>query len=96
MFRHARQPSLITAVSDMMEYGAVVEAWFEGGPVAGRSMPIETTVDGQLPMVVVLPQTGVYVGNSDEPAPAAEYRYVLVDDYSADLTYRYDGSTETA
>jgi hypothetical protein len=77
--------------SVIMEDMAVVEAWFEGGPVAGRFMAIETTMDGQPAMVIVLPQTGVYIGSCDEPAPAVEHRHVLVDNRSADLTYRYDG-----
>jgi hypothetical protein len=55
-----------------------VEAWFEGGPVAGRRVPVEVAADGGLPVVVMVPQMGVYVGSSDVPAPSVERRYVLV------------------
>lgn len=78
----------------MMVSVAAVEVWFEGGPIAGRYMPVEVTADGRLPVAVVLPQRGVYVGSNDEPAPAAEHRYVLVEDSSAEMKYRYDGTVE--
>lgn len=71
-----------------------VEAWFEGGPMAGRRLPVEVAADGGLPAVVILPQTGVYVGTGDVPAPAVEHRYVLVANSSLEVIYRYDGSVE--
>jgi hypothetical protein len=48
---------------------AAVEAWFLGGPIDGRLMAVETTVDGNLPEVVRLPQTGMYVGTADVARP---------------------------
>ncbi len=71
-----------------------VEVWFEGGPVAGRYMPVEAAADGRFPAVVVLPQRGVFVGSSDDPAPAVEHRYVLVEDSFTQVTYRYEGYVE--
>lgn len=78
----------------MMVAVAAVEAWFEGGPVAGRRVPVEVAADGGLPPVVMLPQTGVYVGSGDVPAPAVEHRYVLAADASLEVIYRYAGSVE--
>jgi hypothetical protein len=45
----------------MMVDVAVVEVWFEGGPIAGRYMPVEAAA-GRLPAVVMLPQRGVFCG----------------------------------
>ncbi|MFI2651793.1 hypothetical protein [Micromonospora fulviviridis] len=56
-----------------------VEAWFHGGPVDGRLMPVEVAADGSPPAVVKLLQTGSYVGASDVAAPAVEHVYVFVD-----------------
>jgi hypothetical protein len=78
----------------MMVDMAAVEVWFEGGPVAGRYKLVEASADGRLPAVVVLPQRGVYVGSSDDPAPAVEHRYVLVEDSFTEMTYRYEGCVE--
>ena len=41
---------------------AAGEAWFLGGPVDGRLMPVEVAADGSPSAVVKLSQTGVYVG----------------------------------
>jgi hypothetical protein len=78
----------------MMVDVVAVEAWFEGGPVAGQRVLVEVAADGELLTVVMLPQTDIYVGSSDVPAPAVEHRYVLVAGSSLEVTYRYDGSVE--
>jgi hypothetical protein len=50
--------------------------------------------DGRAAAAVVLPQRGVYVASNDEPAPAVEHRYVLVDDASIEMTCRSDATVE--
>jgi len=42
----------------MMVDMAAVEVWFEGGPAAGRCMPVEADADGRLPVVVDLERLG--------------------------------------
>ncbi|MFI6267220.1 hypothetical protein [Micromonospora sp. NPDC051006] len=54
-----------------------IEAWLLGGPADGRITPIEFDASGQLPAMLVLPQTGVYIGADDQPSPAVQHRYVL-------------------
>ncbi|MFG3604853.1 hypothetical protein [Micromonospora chersina] len=56
---------------------AVVEAWFLGGPVDGRLMPVEVTADGSPPTLVKLPQNGFHVGAFDVPVAVVEHVYVL-------------------
>ncbi|MET8349472.1 hypothetical protein [Micromonospora sp. NPDC005206] len=68
---------------------AAVEAWFLGGPVDGRLMPVEVTADGSPPAVVKLPQTGIYVGPSDFPTPTVEQVYVLADRFDDVEVYQY-------
>lgn len=68
---------------------AAVEAWFLGGPVDGRLMPVEVSADGTPPAVVKLPQTGFYVGAGDAAAPAAEHVYVLADRLDDVEVYQY-------
>ncbi|MEV7267792.1 hypothetical protein AB0N38_29945 [Micromonospora aurantiaca] len=68
---------------------AAVEAWFLGGPVDGRLMPVEVSGDGNPPAVVKLPQTGFYVGTSDVPAPAVEHVYVLAERLDDVEVYQY-------
>ncbi|MFR9780803.1 hypothetical protein ACL02O_32790 [Micromonospora sp. MS34] len=68
---------------------AAVEAWFLGGPVDGRLMPVEVSADGNPPAVVKLPQTGFYVGPIDSPAPAVEHLYVLTDKLDDSEVYQY-------
>ena len=50
-------------------------------------MAVETTVGGQLPDVVTLPETDVYVGASDIPAPAVAHLYVRADGPDGDARY---------
>jgi hypothetical protein len=68
---------------------AGVEATFEGGPVDGRIMAVETAGPSLLPAVVVLPQTGVHFGSGDQPEPTREHRYVRVPDTGRPVLYRY-------
>lgn len=68
---------------------AVVEAWFLGGPIDGRLMPVEVAADGSPPTVVTLPQTGFYVGAKDAPASVVEHVYVLAEVLDDVQTYQY-------
>lgn len=52
-------------------------------------MAVEITADGEIPEVVRLPQTGVYVGVSDVPAPVIEHIYVRVEDVEGQVSYQY-------
>lgn len=52
-------------------------------------MAVELTADGEIPEVVRLPQTGVYVGVSDVPAPVVEHIYVRVQDIEGQVSYQY-------
>ncbi|PWU61858.1 hypothetical protein DLE60_03410 [Micromonospora globispora] len=70
-----------------------VEAWFLGGPIDGRLMPVETTVEGDLPEVVRMPQGGLYVSAS-EVAASAEHVYVLGDRFDDIHVYRYQRTDE--
>lgn len=72
---------------------AAAEAWFLGGPVDGRPMAVETTVGGQLPEVVTLPEIGVYVGSADVPAPTVKHLYVRADGPDRDPRYEYRQSS---
>lgn len=69
----------------------VIEAWLLGGPADGRFMPVETSDPQRPPATIDLPQTGVYVGSSDLPAPAARHRYLLEDATEEPVTYGYGG-----
>ncbi|MEU4477808.1 hypothetical protein AB0F68_07035 [Micromonospora sp. NPDC023966] len=74
-----------------------VEAWFRGGPVDGRLMPVEVAADGRPPAVVKLPQTGSYVGASDVATPAVEHVYILDDRIDDVEVYQYrQPASETA
>jgi hypothetical protein len=42
-------------------------------------MPVETGDRQRPPAVIDLPQTGVYVGSNDQPAPAVTHRDLLED-----------------
>ncbi|MGN9807098.1 hypothetical protein [Micromonospora sp. L32] len=75
---------------------AAVEAWFLGGPVDGRLMPVEVTADGSPPTVVRLPQTGFYVGSSDLAEPPVEYVYVLADRLDDTEVYQYQPPASAA
>lgn len=66
-----------------------VEAWLMGGPADGRIMAVKRRADGELPEVVRLPQTGVYVGVSDVPAAVVEHSYVRVEDIECQVSYQY-------
>lgn len=68
---------------------AAVEAWFLGGPVDGRLIPVEVTTDGSPPAVVKLPQAGFYLGAGDIAAPAVEHVYVLTDRLDDIEVYQY-------
>lgn len=68
---------------------AAVEAWFLGGPVDGRLMPVEVTTEGSPPVVVKLPQTGFYVGTGEVAAPSVEHVYVHVDRLDELEVYQY-------
>ena len=68
-----------------------VEAWFVGGPIDGRIMPVETGADGSLPQAVDLPQTGVYVGATDQASTVIHYRYVRKGTDGGPPTFRYAG-----
>ncbi|MFU8876331.1 hypothetical protein [Micromonospora sp. SL4-19] len=68
---------------------AAVDAWFLGGPVDGRLMPVEVTADGGPPAVVELPQTGYYIGASDIAGPTVEHVYVLVERLDGTDVYQY-------
>ncbi|MDG4834115.1 hypothetical protein O7627_33160 [Solwaraspora sp. WMMD1047] len=74
---------------------AVIRAWLRGGPADGRVDTIECAADGSVPPTVVLPQTGLYLASSDEPAPAVNHIYALSDDDGDDgddfwdVVYRY-------
>ncbi|WP_431728059.1 hypothetical protein [Verrucosispora sp. TAA-831] len=73
---------------------AVVEAWFIGGPVDGRIMPVETTAAGTLPAVVRMPQAGMYVGASESAAPVVEHLYAQSDRWDGVQVYSYQGFDE--
>jgi hypothetical protein len=53
---------------------------------------IELT-DGRLPELVRLPQTGYYIGSSDQPAPLVIHNYRRAADVDDQPVYRYDGRT---
>lgn len=55
---------------DENELVGAVEATYEGGPVDGRVMAVETTADELVPDALMPPETGVYPDSSDDPAPA--------------------------
>lgn len=71
-----------------------VEVWFQDGPVDGRVMAVETMASEQLPESVRLPETGVYVGTSDIPAPPVEHLYVRANGPDGELIYQYCRSIE--
>ncbi|QGN49819.1 hypothetical protein GKC29_25335 [Micromonospora sp. WMMC415] len=71
-----------------------VEAWFLGGPADGRLAPIEVGEAGELPQVVLLLQTGFYIGAEDQPRPPVEHRYVRDPVEDSPPVYRYDGADD--
>ncbi|MCO1597090.1 hypothetical protein M8C17_18195 [Micromonospora sp. RHAY321] len=56
-----------------------IEAWLIGGPVDGRTTPIEVDEDGSLPQAILLLQAGAYLGGRDHPSPPIQ-RYFRCDD----------------
>lgn len=60
-----------------------------GGPADGRIMAVELTASGDIPQVVRLPQAGVYVGDSDVPAPVVEHIYLRVEGIEGQVSYQY-------
>jgi hypothetical protein len=68
---------------------APTEAWFLGGPVDGRLMPVEVASDGSPPAVVKLPQTGSYVGAADVATPAVEHVYLHAGRHDDIEVYQY-------
>ena len=70
----------------------VIEVWLLGGPADGRIMPVEVAPRQDPPQVIDLPQTGVFVGSSDTPAPMVTHRYRLADPDCEPVTYRYHGA----
>lgn len=66
-----------------------IEAWLLGGPADGRIMTVELTADGEVPHLLRLPQSGVYVGASDVAAPAVEHLYVRSSDIDGQVAYQY-------
>lgn len=73
---------------------AVVEAWLVDGPADGRFLVVELTAAGLIPETVRLPQTGVYVGVSDVPAPLSEHLYARANDMGDQVVYQYVGSVK--
>ncbi|MEU7810426.1 hypothetical protein AB0B18_28560 [Micromonospora chalcea] len=71
-----------------------VEAWFLGGPADGRLAPVEVGEAGELPQVVLLLQTGFYVGAEDHPRPPVEHRYVRDRVQDSPPVYRYAGPAD--
>ena len=69
----------------------VIEVWLLGGPADGRLMPIEASDPQHPPARIDLPQTGVFVGSSDQPAPMVTHRYQLEDATEEPTIYRYSG-----
>ncbi|MCO1593805.1 hypothetical protein M8C17_01345 [Micromonospora sp. RHAY321] len=67
-----------------------VEAWLLGGPADGRLTPIEVDENGFLPQVIILPQTGAYIGARDHPSPPVQHRYVRCADEDDPPIFRYD------
>ncbi|MGC4797161.1 hypothetical protein ACLQ3H_24030 [Micromonospora saelicesensis] len=68
-----------------------VEAWLLGGPADGRITPIEVDESGFLPQVIILPQSGAYLGAREHPCPLVQYRYVRCDGEADPPTFQYDG-----
>jgi hypothetical protein len=71
---------------------AVIEAWLLGGPADGRLMPVEVPAGGHPPEEIDLPQTGVYVGRGDAPAPTVIHRHMLSAADAVPVEYRYGGA----
>ncbi|MDZ5447080.1 hypothetical protein U2F26_30915 [Micromonospora sp. 4G57] len=65
---------------------AAVEAWFLGGPVDGRLMPVKTTGEGTPPEVVRMAQDGLYAGAA---VPPTEHVYVLAERVDDIQVYRH-------
>ena len=68
---------------------AARQVWLIDGPAAGRIMLVETNSDGELPEVLHLPQTGVFMGSSDEPAPTVVHTYGRQGQVDNLVTYEY-------
>jgi len=71
---------------------SAVEVWLAGGPADGRHQLVETDVTGGLPTTVVLPQTGLFIGAGDQPAPRIDHVYRRTDDIDGQPVYRYESS----
>ncbi|SIM48130.1 hypothetical protein [Micromonospora cremea] len=59
-------------------------------------MAVEAAAAGLLPDVVRVPQTGMYVGASDVPAPAVEHLYGRVGELAGEVVYQYRGCRPSA
>jgi hypothetical protein len=68
---------------------AAVGAWFLGGPIDGRIMLVETSVDGRVPDAVRVPQSGLHLECGDAAVPTVEHLYLLLDEAEEPITYRY-------
>lgn len=54
-----------------------VQAWLQGGPADGAVRLVECAPDGRPPELLLLCGGQVFVGSSDEPAPARYPMYEL-------------------
>jgi hypothetical protein len=66
-----------------------LDAWFLGGPIDGRIMLVETSVDGRVPNAVRVPQSGLHLERGDAALPTLEHLYLLLDEAEEPVTYRY-------
>jgi hypothetical protein len=76
----------------MMSGVSAVEVWLAGGPADGRLQLLETDLTGGLPTTVVLPQTGLFIGADDEPAPRIDHVDRRTDDIDGQPVYRDESS----
>jgi hypothetical protein len=80
----------------MMSAVRAVDVWLSGGPAAGPRQLVETDVTGGLPTTVVLPQTGLFIGADDDPAPRIDHVYRHAEDIDGQPIYRYESSQPPA
>ncbi|GAA4734333.1 hypothetical protein [Phytohabitans rumicis] len=73
-----------------------VEVWLLGGPVDGRIQLVELDTTGSLPVTVVLPQTGSYLGTVDGPAHRVDHVYRRTDDIDGLPVYQYESGRQSA
>ncbi|MFG3579022.1 hypothetical protein [Micromonospora chersina] len=59
-------------------------------------MAVEVATDGRPPTVVMLPQTGFYIGANDVEAPTVEHIYILGDKFDDTEVYQYQRPTPVA